>query len=116
MIILDYIEFIEGHTIECDASHRGGGIKVDVSELFPTIEPENAIMGAYQNYLGGGLLGCIVGGAQFEPKELSAKDQKVFFEVKETIKKYYHNLTNNVGDQWEEMSYEKNQNMPVSGY
>jgi len=46
-------EFIEAHTIDADISYRGGSLKVDVSELFETGD-EPAIMGAYQNYLGGG--------------------------------------------------------------
>ena len=111
---MNYLQFIEDNTISCEAGYRGGSIKIDVSELFPKIE--NAFIGAYQNYLGGGLLGAVVGGASFDPSELSKKNQKIFFELKEVIKRYFHGLTNHVGDEWEETSYKKNQNFPVSAY
>jgi len=109
---------IEANIKECDASHRGGSIKVDVSELFP--EVENAFMGAYQNYLGGGLRGAIVGASMFEPAELSRNEQKVFFALKERIKKYFFAITNDenldMNDEWNTMEYEKQQSLPVSGY
>ena len=106
---------IESHSISCDASHRGGTLKVDVSELF---EVENAIMGAYQNYLGGGLRGAIVGGAMFEPSELSEKEQKVFYQLKEKIKHFFYCITNDaeMNDEWTALAYDKQQSMPVSAY
>jgi len=115
---IDYIEFIENNTIDCDISYRGGTLKVNVSELFP--EVENAVMGAYQNYLGGGIAGSIVGAAQFEPSELSKKDQVTFYELKEVIKKYFYDLNQGGGDDYmveNVNSYKKNQNLPIiSGY
>lgn len=105
---------IEDHIISCDAGYRGGTLKVDVSEVFP--EVENAIMGAYQNYLGGGMLGAIVGASMFSPDDLGLEDLAKFRELKEDIKKYFHNLTNHDGDEWEEADYEANQNRPVSAY
>lgn len=114
MKTIDYQEYIENHTISCDASGRGGTLKVDVSELFPDIE--DAVMGAYQNYLGGGMLGAIVGASMFTPDQLNKKDQGVFFELKEEIKKYFHFITNHTGDEWEDFTYEQNQSRPVSAY
>ncbi len=111
---IDYRQFIEDHTIDVDASGRGGGIKVDVSELFPYIE--NAVVGAWQNYLGGGLLGAVVGGAQFKPEDLHKRDLKKFYTLKEEIKKYFHGLTNHEGDEWEETTYIEDQRRPVSAY
>lgn len=109
---------IEAHVTECDASYRGGTIKVDVSELFPNVE--DAVMGAYQNYLGGGLRGAIVGAAMFESDELSAKDQKVFEDLKERIKRYFYDITadpeNSMNDECNTLGYEKQQSLPVSGY
>jgi hypothetical protein len=113
----NYTAFIEKNLKECDVSYRGGTIKVDVSELFP--EVENPIMGAYQNYLGGGMAGAIVGASMFEPSELSAKQQKVFEELKEQIKQFFYNVNAGGGDEYmveNVNSYEKNQNLPVSGY
>jgi hypothetical protein len=114
---IDYIEFIENHTIDCDVSYRGGTLKVDVSELFP--EVSDAVMGAYQNYLGGGMAGQIIGAAKFDPSELNKKDQKVFYELKEVIKKYFYDLNQGGGDEYmveNVNSYKKNQSLSVSGY
>ena len=113
----DYREFIENHITDCDISYQGGTLKVDVSELFPKVD--DPIMGAYQNYLGGGIAGAIVGAAQFEPSELSKKDQKVFFELKEQIKKYFYEANNGGGNEYMQdnyNSYNRNKNLPVSGY
>jgi hypothetical protein len=118
----NYKQFIEDNVIDCDISYRGGVLKVDVSSLFPKLE--NPVIGAYQNYLGGGMAGAIVGGASFEPSELSKKDQKVFYALKEAIKKYFYDINNGGGDDYMQENvtgggkkgYLKNQNLPVSGY
>lgn len=114
---IDYIEFIENNTVSCDISYRGGTLKINVSELFPTVD--NPVMGAYQNYLGGGIAGAIVGAAQFNPDELTKEEQVTFYELKEALKKYFYNLNSGGGDDYmveNVNSYEKNQNLPVSGY
>lgn len=114
---------IESHTIECDISYRGGRLKVDVSELFPNIE--DAVMGAYQNYLGGGIAGAIVGAAMFDPSSLNAKEERVFYALKERIKKYFYALNNGGGDEYMQNEvtgkaarngYERNQSLSVSAY
>jgi hypothetical protein len=112
----NWSKFIEENTINCEAGWRGGGIAINVKSLFPKID--DARMGAHQNYLGGGLLGAVVGGASFEPSELTEKQQKTFYELKEAIKRYYHKTTNDCheGDCWSQTSYEQNQNYPVSAY
>jgi len=111
---------IDEHIITCDASYRGGIIKIDVSSLFPNIPAEDAIMGANQNYLGGGLRGCINGGAMFEPSELSAKERQMFDALLDQIKRYFHAITSDeeegMNDEWNTFSYEKQQQMPVSAY
>ena len=112
---------IEAHTMECDVSYRGGTLKVDVGDLFNV---PNAIMGAYQNYLGGGIAGAIVGCAMFDPNELNKAEQKLFYELKEKIKVYFYDINNGGGDEYmqEEVfgrdakGYAKNQSLPVSGY
>jgi hypothetical protein len=114
---------IELNTINCDISYRGGTLKVDVSELFPNIE--NAVMGAYQNYLGGGIAGAIVGAAMFDPSELSAKEEKVFHALRERIKQYFYDLNNGGGDEYMQNEvtgkgakngYKRNQSLSVSAY
>lgn len=108
---------IESNIIECNISYRGGTLKVNVSEIFPNVsEP---IMGAYQNYLGGGIAGAVVGGAMFSPDELNEKERKVFEVLNERIKKFFYNVNAGGGDDYmveNVNSYKRNQNLPVSGY
>jgi hypothetical protein len=96
-----------------EAGYRGGGIEIDCSELFPYIE--EAGMTAYQNYLGGGILEKICSSNNFE-SALKKKDRKKFEALWEALKRYFHNLTNHEGDEWEEETYEQNQLKPVSAY
>ena len=103
---------IEDHIIRLDASRRGGGIEIDASELFG----EGCKMSAYQNYLGGGLLGAIKSDINFMPSEEQKKD---VLKLSEELKRYFHDITNEEAseyDEWNGMSYEKNQSMPSSGY
>jgi hypothetical protein len=103
---------IEDNIIRLDAGSRGGGIEIDVSELFG----EGCKMSAYQNYLGGGLLGAIQSDINFTPSE---EQKKVVLEISEELKRYFHDITNEYAagcDEWNGMSYEQNQSMPTSGY
>lgn len=112
----DYLEYIENNLISCDCGYRGGSIKVDVSELFPEIEDEEPVIGAYQNYLGGGMLGAVVGASQFDINSLTKKHQVIATKLKEECKRYLFNQTNHEGDEWEEQTYQQNQKMAVSAY
>ena len=103
---------IEDNIIRIDASRRGGGIEIDVSELFG----EGCKMSAYQNYLGGGLLGAIQSDINFMPSE---EQKENVLKLSEELKRYFHDITNEEAseyDEWNGMSYEKNQSMPTSGY
>ena len=114
----DYTHFIEDHMISCEIDYRGGTLKIDVSSLFDTDE-EEAIMGAHQNYLGGGIAGAIVGAETFDKEKLNKKDRKVFDELKKAIKKYFYNANNGGGDDYmvkNVNTYEKTQSLPVSAY
>lgn len=82
-------------------------------------------MGAYQNYLGGGIAGAIVGASMFDPAELSKKDQEIFFLLKEKIKRYFYDINNGGGDEYMQENvtgrnakngYKRNQDLPVSAY
>ena len=110
---MDYNEYIKSHTLSCEASYRGGGIEIDCTDLFPYIE--DAGMTAYQNYLGGGILAAIQSDNNFEGL-LKKKDRRKFEQLREALKRYFHNLTNHEGDEWEEETYEQNQRKPVSAY
>jgi hypothetical protein len=110
---MNFTDYIENHILRCEAGYRGGGIEIDCHELFPYIE--EAGMTAYQNYLGGGMLGAVQSSNNFE-SELRKKDRKMFAALREALKRYYHNLTNHEGDEWESATYEENQRRPKSAY
>ena len=112
----NYTQFIEDNIKDCDVSYRGGTLKIDASELFP--EVYDATMGAYQNYLGGGIAGAIQVGTNFDPSELSDEEQVVFKDLSEAVKRYFYELNNGGGDDYMEgiNSYEMNQTFPKSAY
>jgi len=115
--------FIVAHVINADVSYRGGSLKVDVSELFNTGD-EPAIMGAYQNYLGGGMAGSIQTGRQFDISGFSKKDLKTYETMSEACKRYFYDLNNGRGDEYmqDEVTgpgaggYDRLQKLPASGY
>ncbi len=116
---MNYKNFkIEDNIIDCNISYRGGILKVDVSDLFPYIE--DAIMGASQNYLGGGITGAITTGRQFPLSDLKVKDLKIYEKLVEDIKKYFYDINNGGGDDYMQnesgQTYEKVQARAVSGY
>ena len=110
---IDYTKYIEDNTKRCEASGRGGGIEIDAGGLFPYIE--EAGITAYQNYLGGGMLGSIQSSDNFSSK-LHKRDAAKFEALREALKRYFHNLTNHEDDEWEAASFEQNQNRPESAY
>jgi len=112
---MNYIKYIEDNTIRCEASGRGGGIEINLSPLLSKYE-QDFRMTAYQNYLGGGMLGAIQSDQNFNPEDLSEVDQTLVEAITEELKKYLHNMTNHVGDEWEEATFEENQSRPVSAY
>lgn len=109
----DLIEYIESHTLRLEASRRGGGIEVDASEY---LDVEGARMTAYQNYLGGGMLGAI--GSSWNAETRSADQDKA--NVLETaLKKYFYGITEPEAEDWDEWSatsFEGMQSRPVSAY
>ena len=114
MKIINYNEYIENHILRCEAGYRGGGIEIDCSELFPYIE--EAAMTAYQNYLGGGMLGAVQSDNNFEGV-LKKKDRRKFEILREALKWYFHSLTNPLHDEeWEQTTYEQNQIRRRSAY
>lgn len=95
-------------TLRQQISHRGGGIEISLDKF----GYEGERMTAYQNYLGGGMLGrinndCTIRDWQDDPK---------LCEIAEKLAIYFHGLTNPDEDQWESVTFEQNQNLPTSGY
>lgn len=111
--------FIAGHIIRADVSDRGGQVVVDVSDLFPEIPKDRAQIGAFQNYLGGGIAGSIQAGAKFHSSELSIDNRQKLRELETAVKSYFFELNNGGGDEYMQSldrDFEDNQRMPVSGY
>lgn len=114
-------EFIENNVIDADISYRGGSLKIDVSEIFDT-GSENAIMGAYQNYLGGGMAGSIQTGRQFDISGFNKSQMATYELLADACKRYFYDLNNGGGDDYmqenvtgaEAGGYEKLQKMPAS--
>lgn len=123
MTKLNYTQYIKDNMISGDISYRGGSLKVSVSNIFPDQE-EGHYIGAYQNYLGGGMAGAIQSGASFNYLTLSKKDQKIYQELANACKEYFYNVNNGGGDDYmqEEVTgknaggYSANQNLPASAY
>lgn len=102
-------------TLRLQVSSRGGGIEIDLTTLgFP-----GERMAAYQNYLGGGLLGAVGVNDTLRVRLrpfVTEKQARKLDAIGEQLKRYYHSLTNPDPGEWESMTYERNQAMPESGY
>lgn len=105
------IELIEEFTLRLQTSTRGGGIEIDLGILgFKKYEGHK--MTAYQNYLGGGMLGRVANDCTFPDWRSNRKLTKAAKELGE----YFHNLTNPEEDEFESLSYKENQQQAVSAY
>lgn len=117
-------EKIERAVIRQSLSSRGGGIEIDLTPF--GFEGEK--MTAYQNYLGGGLLGAICNdctidnwekkGGYYEERTMPMimrYGNYALEEIAEELRRYMHELTN-PNDEWESQSFEQNQNLPSSAY
>lgn len=123
---INYTEFIEKNTIDCDISYRGGSLKVDISGLLTAtslrkIEEAGEVphAGACQNYLGGGIAGRIVSARMFALDLLTAGDYKKYQKFSQEVIKYFHTINNGGGDEYMQENYsslKQNQDLPVSGY
>ena len=95
-------------TIRQQLSHRGGGIEISLD----TLGFKGVKMTAYQNYLGGGMLGRICNDCTIS----DWRDNKKLAAIADGLREYMHSLTNHEDDEWENMSFEQNKNMPESAY
>lgn len=89
-------------------SSRGGGIEIDLTPF--GFEGEK--MSAYQNYLGGGMLGgiCVNDTLRRETKrdEVSDDDNSILDGIGEELKKHF---ADKMG-----IDYEEHQSRPISAY
>lgn len=97
-------------TLRLQASHRGGGIEIDLSDFGKKYEGQK--MTAYQNYLGGGMLGRINNACTI----IDWQNDKKLAAIAEQLSRYFHNITNHEDDEWEAATFEQNQNRPSSAY
>jgi len=88
-------------------STRGGGVEIDLTPF----GYENEKMTAYQNYLGGGMLGSI-------NNDCTIRDWFGYPEltkIAEKLSMYFHKLTNPECE-YEGMSFEDRQGLPLNAY
>jgi hypothetical protein len=119
---LDIRQYLEDNVKHCDISYRGGSLRINAEGLFPRIvdlTDEEIVVGAYQNYLGGGIAGKICGGWLFDTDLLTSGEKVLFDRVMEQVKKYFFDLNNGGGDDYMQENYssfEHNQKLPASAY
>lgn len=104
----DTIAKFERNTLRVQLSTRGGGIEIDLTAYGFSGHK----MTAYQNYLGGGMLGRVASDCTIR----DFREHDKLSRIAERLRMYFHMLTNPEEDEWEHTSYEQNQSMPVSAY
>lgn len=112
----NFTKYFEEHTVRCEASGRGGGIEIDATDYLGYNGRYELRMTAYQNYLGGGMLGSVQGSIEGRLRDYPKRIQDKALMLNEELKRYFHNLTNHDDDEWESATYEENQNRPLSAY
>jgi len=112
---------IEKNILRKQVSSRGGGVEIKLDDLGLDYKGEK--MSAYQNYLGGGMLGRVASnntierqGGNMARQNISEEMRDKLSNLEERLRKYYFELTNPSDDEWEHQSYEQNQQMSVSAY
>lgn len=104
---MDKINF-EKITLRKEISSRGGDIEISLDTIgWPDVK-----MTAYQNYLGGGMLGKVANDCTIRDWQTDAS----LTEIAKQLREYFFNLTNPDEEYWEHETFEQNQNMPVSAY
>ncbi|MCH1473913.1 MAG: hypothetical protein L7V85_08360 [Bacteroidia bacterium] len=90
-----------------EVSYRGGGVEISLEDKGHAGEK----MTAYQNYLGGGMLGRIENSCTID----NWRDDSELRTIAEDLSRYFHSLTVH-DDEWEWETYEQNQNKPLSAF
>jgi hypothetical protein len=109
----NYRNKIETAITRQQISHRGGGIEIDLAKFG---FKHGSRMSAYQNYLGGGLLGRIETNHNIFRTSFTTTEAKKLEALALQLAKYFHELTNHDEDEWESATFEQNQNRPISAY
>ena len=104
------IERIANAVVRQEVSPRGGGVEIRLDDWgYP-----HQKMTAYQNYLGGGMLGKVCSDCTV----VDYKEIECLNELSEELKLYYHNMTCSFYDHpmLQALSYIQNQKRDVSAY
>lgn len=102
---------IEKNIIREQYSSRGGGVEIKLDDLGAGFKGEK--MSAYQNYLGGGMLGRVASNntiVAHNKEEMHSEVRPMLDELETRLRDYYFKATNMEG------SIEANQALPVSAY
>jgi len=106
-------------TLRQEVSSRGGGVEINLTPL----GFKGHKMSAYQNYLGGGMLGAIQVNDTIRASVSNVRLQLEFSDrfkeldaIGEKLMRYFHELTNHDEDEYESATFEKNQSRPTSSY
>ena len=106
-------------TLREQLSSRGGGIEIDLT----TLGFKGHKMSAYQNHLGGGMLGAIQVNDTTRANDTNGRLQLEFSNrfkeldtIGEKLMRYVHEFTNHSDDQWESATFEENQLRPTTSY
>jgi hypothetical protein len=98
---------IQENIIREKITFRGGGVEISLN----SVGFEGEKMTAYQNYLGGGMLGRIANDCTIK----NWRDNSELVKIADELSRYMFEVTNPEGD-WESTTYEQNQNLPISAY
>lgn len=100
-------------TLRKEISSRGGGIEIDLTRY----GFKGHKMSAYQNYLGGGMLGkvCANDTVRVSKLPITEKQTTKLDKIAEKLKQHFFKLTN-PDTEWETQTYEQNQTLSVSAY
>ena len=99
---------MEFKVLRQEISTRGGGIEIDLSDF----GYEGGKMTAYQNYLGGGMLGAIQSDCNIRNWRVDER----LVEISDELMRYFHGLTSHKWDEWEDCTFEQNQLRPKSAF
>ncbi len=105
----NYPIHFESITLILKESSRGGGVQISLATFG---FPEDAKMAAYQNYLGGGMLGRV--GIHCDIRDWP--DNPALVAIADQLRRYYHGLTVQDDDEYVPSSYEFNQKLPSAAY
>lgn len=118
MKTIDFTEYFEANTIRLEASRRGGGIEIDATAYLGDRYPLK--MTAYQNYLGGGMTGAVLGSVEGRLRDYPKTVQAKALKLNEALKFYFYNITNDEVADWDEWatspSFEAQQARAGSAY